>query len=256
MREEQILINGLKTNYKIAGSGPAILILHGWNSFSERWQNVQELLAKAGYAVIVPDLPGFGKSGAPETAWDLNNYVKWLNDFSESCPELTGGFFLLGHSFGGRIAIKFSVKYPQKFKKLILCASAGIKHKKNLPYLLVSFIARIGNYFSFFPFFSFFRKVFYKFIVRKKDYLVAQGIIKDIFKKAIEEDLTPYLSFVNVPTLIIWGKKDQDTPLKDAYLMKKLIPRSDLEILPEAGHRLNIEVPEKLSEIIIRLIKS
>ena len=68
-REVHITINGLKVYYQIAGSGPALLILHGWGSKSDRWTKVSELLSNQGFSVIVPDLPGFGKSEQPKSSF-------------------------------------------------------------------------------------------------------------------------------------------------------------------------------------------
>ena len=97
--EEKILIKGLETNFKIIGEGkpysqtpfetgrPAesgdgpLLILHGWGSNSERWQKVGELLAKNGIKVIIPDLPGFGKSQKPSRAWGLDDYCEFAGEF-------------------------------------------------------------------------------------------------------------------------------------------------------------------------------
>ena len=130
MKEKKILINGLKTNYKIAGLGPAILILHGWGGGSNSYIPVQKFLAGAGYKVIVPDLPGFGKSEPPLSAWGVSDYVEWVNEFVNN--QGLEKFFLLAHSFGGRVAIKFAVKHPEKILNLILYEAAGIKHKKTI----------------------------------------------------------------------------------------------------------------------------
>ncbi len=65
MEEKELLINNLRANYKIAGQGPAILILHGWGGSSDSWLKVQEILANQGYRVVGPDFAGFGKSKSP-----------------------------------------------------------------------------------------------------------------------------------------------------------------------------------------------
>ena len=78
MHEEKILIDGLKINYKIAGQGPAILILHGWGGSSDSWISVQEILAKEGFKIIVPDFPGFGKSETPFEPWGVREYSNFV----------------------------------------------------------------------------------------------------------------------------------------------------------------------------------
>lgn len=117
MIERQITVNDLKINYKIFGQGKPFLILHGWGSNSDRWQKVADILSQK-LLVIVPDLPGFGKSQKPSTALSIDGYVEWVKEFSEKVPELGNDFYLLGHSFGGALAAKFAIKHNQKIKKL------------------------------------------------------------------------------------------------------------------------------------------
>ena len=198
-----------------------ILILHGWGVGAKNWKLVKELLENQGYKVFVPDLPGFGGSSPPPQVWTIDDYVNWVKEFSEK--QNLSRFFLLGYSFGGRISIKFALKYPEKLLGLILVSCAGIKHNKTFKQLVISKIAKWGNKFSFCPFYCFFRKIFYRLIIRKSDYFGLKGSIKETFKRVIEEDLTPYLSQIKVSTLIVWGKEDRITPLKDAYLIKEKI---------------------------------
>ena len=77
-----------------------------------------------------------------------------------------------------------------------------------------------------------------------------QGIMRDVFKKLITQDLTAKFSKIQVPTLIIWGDKDVMTPVQDAYLMQELIPNSKLEIIEGGKHPLNFQFPGKLVELI------
>ncbi|MBU2578852.1 alpha/beta hydrolase [Patescibacteria group bacterium] len=230
-----------------------ILILHGWAGNSGSWKQVREILENNGYNVIVPDLPGFGDAPLPTKSWSVSDYADFIFRFIQ--PHNLDKFYLLGHSFGGRIAIKFSVKYPEKLKTLILVSSAGIKPKKTLWQKALFIVAKIGRRFSFLPGHSFLQKIFYKFIVRKKDYLKTKGVMRETFKKVIGEDLIPYLSQISTPCLLIWGEKDKMTPLSDAYLMKKKIQNSKLEIVPGAGHSIHLESPEKLVEKILKFIR-
>jgi pimeloyl-ACP methyl ester carboxylesterase len=229
-----------------------IIILHGWGSSKEKWQEVKENLEKQGLKVVVPDLPGFKKETELKKPWNLDNYIDWFKNFSS---EISEPFFLLGHSFGGRIGIKFAAQHPEKLKGLILVSSAGIKHKRTFKQNLFFQITKIGNKFSFLPFFNLFRKAFYKFIVREKDYIHTQGFLKDTFKKIITEDLTGYLEKIKTFTLIIWGEKDKMTPLSDAHLMNKKITNSKLEVLKNIGHSPHRETPKILVEKIINFIK-
>ena len=92
----EIEINGVKTNYQVFGEGKPFLILHGWGSNSDRWIPVAEQISKKGFKVIVPDLPGFGKSGALSMPWNTNKYISWLEQFVKELGLKE--FYLLGHS--------------------------------------------------------------------------------------------------------------------------------------------------------------
>ncbi|MGB2761971.1 MAG: alpha/beta hydrolase [Minisyncoccales bacterium] len=268
-----------------------LVILHGWGSSKEKWQSVKQAILKhyedspRSVRVVVPDLPGFKKETALKEIWDLDDYIKWLENFisensKTSCPEdvrlrpsaelgrmpsveaLAEGFYLLGHSFGGRMAIKFAVKHSEKLKGLILVSAAGIQHKQNKLYLTFLAIARFVKWiFLRIPvlrnFFPFFRKIFYKYILRKTDYIEAEKLpyLKETFKNVVQEDLTKYLSEVKTNTLIIWGERDKITSLEDAYLMNEKIKNSKLEILKGVGHALHLEDPEVLTQKIMNFIK-
>ena len=257
MREEKISINGLEINFKIAGEGEPLLILHGWGGSSGSWIRVQEILSKNGFKVICPDFPGFGKSKTPLYPWSVTDYANWLAEFANS--QKLEKFFIIAHSFGGRVAIRFATLYPEKIKSLILCASAGIKPKPGLKTRLIYRLAKIGNA-IFTPkhlvrFRDGARNLFYVFL-RHHDYAKAQGIMKETIKKVLDEDLLDDLPKIKTKTLIIWGSADRLVPVKYAHIFQEKIENSKLEILANIGHSPHLEVPEKLSEIIVQFIKS
>ena len=161
-----------------------LIILHGWQSSQERWRNVKNAIEKDGIEVIVPDLPGFKEGTALSRVWNLDDYVGWFKNFSSN----RGNFFLLGHSFGGRMAIKFVAQYPERISGLILCSAAGIRPKRIRRYFLIMIGVKIGKRFSFLPFYSRLRKFFYRFVIRKQDYLKVSGIMKETFIKIIDEE--------------------------------------------------------------------
>lgn len=229
----------------------SILILHGWGSRAENWAHVKELLEVQGHKVFVPDLPGFGQEPAPATAWNIDNYVEWVRKYVKknlvTSGELVEPFFLLGHSFGGSVAAKYALRYPEKVEKLFLAASAGVRKKT----VKKDFFRKISPLFRGF---SLLKKIFYRFFV-KSDYQQTSGVMREIYLKIIAEDISDVFSKISVPTVIIWGEKDNTTPISDAYFMNKEIKNSKLEILPGIGHRIRAEAPELLVEKIIKYIK-
>lgn len=256
IKEQETFINDLKINFKIAGEGEPLLILHGWAGSSSSWTEVQKILAKEGFKVIIPDLPGFGKSITPPMPWGVGDYAGFVLDSIKKMSLRKVN--LMGHSFGGRIAIKFTTKYPEKLKKLILCASAGIKHDLTFSQKIVFNLSRIGNFLFSKQLLRRFkdvaRNIFYSFL-RKKDYTKVKGVMRETFKKVVAEDLKPELSKIKTRTLLIWGERDKTVPLADAYLMQEELSQSTLRIIPNASHTPNLESPEKLANIISNFLK-
>ncbi len=262
MEENKILVKNLKINYKTFGGGnpPSpeafarqrpFLILHGWGSKSERWEKVANLLAEKNLFVVVPDLPGFGKSQEPETAWNLDNYVEFVKEFTEKVPELNNNFYLLGHSFGGAISAKFSIMHAQQVEKLFL-AAAACHREKTVTKNSLSRASKMVKVFSFVPGYVLFRKAVYKYILRKSDYAYVSGVIKETYLKVIAEDLSQKLLFIKVPTVILWGDSDDLTPVEDAYYMNKKIDGSKLFVFEGVGHNLDRhEHPKLMGEKII-----
>lgn len=252
MSEEEIYINGLKINYRIAGLGPAVLILHGWGKGSDSWIEVQKLLTEKGYKVICPDLPGFGKSQKPPQPWGLDNYCDFIEKFIFVLN--LEKFYLLGHSFGGALAVKCCLKFPQKIEKLFLIAAACFR-RRNFKKRLFFLIAKIFKIFSFLPFYQQIRKSFYKFIVKESDYPYTEGIMRDSYLKIIKEDLENVLEKIQVPVIIIWGEKDKIKKLKEAQRISKEIKNSKLKILENVGHNPHSETPQKLAETITHFLR-
>ncbi|PIS17268.1 MAG: hypothetical protein COT59_01545 [Candidatus Nealsonbacteria bacterium CG09_land_8_20_14_0_10_42_14] len=230
-----------------------ILILHGWGwpVSVPQWVRVKELLEKQGYKVLVPDLPGFGENPSPIKPWIISDYVEWVKDFFEK--NNLSQVFLLGHSFGGSVAVKFSVKYPERVRKLILVDSAGIR-KKRLKKEIQKAVAHFLNRFSFLPFYKFARKIAYRTLFKTSDYLLAEGVMKETYLNVIKEDISEIFSQIAVPTLLIWGEKDGITPLRHANFIKNQIAGAELEIIPNVRHNPQKEAPEILAEKIVRFI--
>jgi len=234
-----------------------LIILHGWQSSKEKWGKVKELLEKEEggskeIEVIAPDLPGFKAETTLERAWDLDDYVVWLEQFVAGREK----FFLLGHSFGGRVAIKFAVKHSYRLSGLILVSAAGIKKEPTLIRKLMEKGSMLVRKMKFEEtpilknIWGVFKKFFYQFILGKTDYLMASGFLKKTIKNILKEDLSSILEKIEVPTCLIWGEEDKITPLEDAYLMKKKIKLSQLKIMKKVGHTPHLEEPEGLVKLI------
>ena len=247
MEEKFLQVNNLKIFIRIAGQGDPFLILHGWGRGLISWIDVQDELSKY-FKVFVLDLPGFGKSDLPPKAWNMDDYVSFILSFAKKIG--INNFYLLGHSFGGSLAIKLSAQNQGNIKKLILVDSAGKRQGKNFFKKALSRTTSLIKIFSFLPGYSFFRRCFYKFILRSTDYVNASGIMKEVFKNVVSEDLSDTWQNIAIPTLIIWGRRDNITPIADAYLMNKEITNSQLKIF-DCGHGVHYEKPKEFIKAIL-----
>lgn len=244
-----LTIDQTKVYFNSFGQGKNLLLLHGWGCDRKIWTPFLPYLS-SDLKVIVLDLPGFGRSSFPEKPWTLSDYAHFLKRFLKEL-DLTR-VTLLGHSFGGRIAIKFASSHPKLLHKLILVATAGIKPKKSILGWTCLLAAKTGKILFKIPPFSFFsqnfRSLFYK-TIKRTDYLEAEKL-RETFLKVIDEDLTPLLGKIRSPTLIIWGEKDQEVPLKFAKMLTQKIPHSRLCILKSCGHFPFLEKPKELAKAI------
>jgi len=249
IKEQKIKVNGLDIYYKIIGEGKPFLILHGWSSKSDKWEEVAKILGQKGFKVVIPDLPGFGKSDMPEIPWNLDNYVNFIEEFTKIIN--LEKFILAGHSFSGGISIKYTIKHSEDVEKLFLLAPACIR-RDSFKKRFFRMFSKLFKVYSFIPGYKLLRKAFYKFIVRKSDYQYTDGIMKETYLKIINEDLSVILDKVITRTIIIWGDKDDVVPLEQGKEINSKIPGSKLVIIPRADHKLEIKTPEALASNILQ----
>jgi len=248
--------NFAKKNPRLKREVNPLLILHGWGSNSGRWQKVTEILKKKGIEVMVLDLPGFGITPSPDKPWIRNDYIDWV--FQKIKEKKWNKFNLLGHSFGGGLAVKITVNFPQEIDKLILCTPAIIKRKRLKTYLFY-LVAQFGRKIFSLPglrkLYPQARRLIY-FLSGTRDYYVADGVMKETMKNLGSEDLEELLEKIKKPTLVIWGKKDDVLPLEDAYRIQEKIKNSEVKIIPRAKHSPHREVPQELAEYISQFLLS
>jgi pimeloyl-ACP methyl ester carboxylesterase len=238
----------------------SILILHGWGSKSSNWSTVKKLLEKGGFEVYVPDLPGFGDNPVPDKPWSVSDYAEWVEDFCRR--NGLARFSLIGHSFGGGVALRFAADHGEMVQGLVLVNPAVVRVKNSKCYLGLA-AAKTGNLILSVPLLSrlkpFLRKVLYRFLgtrdYRRLDF-DKTNVMKETFKKVVSEDLSRYLPAVQVRTLVVWGEKDKLTPLSQGYSVNGRLPYSRMEIIKGGKHAINLEAPDVLAEKILNFIKS
>ncbi len=247
-----ITIDGQEIVYTSAGSGEAVVFLHGWGSNRKLFDPLINAAA-AKYTAIAPDLPGFGDSAEPKEPWDVGRYADLVIAFLRALGIKKA--VLIGHSFGGRIIFKLFEKgnLPFEIDKIILIDSAGVKPEKTLEQKIKQRIYKISRgVLASKPVAALFPDALEN--LRKKngsaDYNAASPVMRRCLVLAVNEDLTHIFPSVNVPSLLIWGDRDDATPLSDAKLMEEKIPDAGLVICEGAGHYSFLEQPGKCRRVI------
>ena len=230
-----IEIDGLKIYYESKGEGAFVVLLHGWGGQASSFKPVFDFLIKS-HRVYVLDFPGFGRSDMPPHTWGTFDYASFISKF---CAKLgITKTRIIGHSFGGRIAIVLAANFPKTVDKLILVNSAGIRLKRTVKYYTFITIAKMGKILLSAPIFGKYgeqiKDALYNY-VGSEDYRNA-GELRDVLVKVVNEDLRHLLSKIEVPTLLVWGEKDKKTPISHARIMEEEIKNARLVILKNAGH--------------------
>lgn len=226
-----------------------IFILHGWTYSISPWQPFIKLLSRRGFTLKLLRVPGLT---APLTqAWTLTDYVNWLAQTLAAEPQPV---VLLGHSNGGRIALAFTAQFPRKVSRLILIDTAGIYHQPLLlqfKRFIFGLFARIGKQLTSSPIL---RRLLYR-LAGETDYYQANSIMRQTMIN-LSVDLTPILSRITLPTLIIWGGQDQTTPLSHGQTMHHLIKNSTLHTVAAARHSPQFTHPKVVVQSIKQFLQS
>ena len=118
-------VQGRPAAYSVAGEGMPVLLLHGWALAHHTYRGVIETVAAQGCRVIAPALPGFGGTGGlPGSSFSISGYAKWVNDFL-GVLEVTEPAVVMGHSFGGGVAVRFTFEHRAKVRSLVLVNAVG-----------------------------------------------------------------------------------------------------------------------------------
>ncbi|NLL38368.1 MAG: alpha/beta hydrolase [Clostridiales bacterium] len=245
-------IDGIPVYYSDEGAGDCVLILEGWGTNLSLYAGISKHLSKS-HRVITPDLPGFGRTPPPERAWEVKDYVQFIESFSVALGIERA--ILIGHSHGGRVAIRMAADENVRLRvpKIVLIDSAGIVHKKTPKQKLRLYTYKMGKkVLSSPPVKKLFPDVLEGLRKRmgSEDYRNAVPVMRQTLVNVISEDLREYMPKIKQPTLLIWGDRDTATPIEDAYIMEKLIPDSGLVTIKGAGHYSYLEQPVLVGRVL------
>lgn len=219
-----------------------LYIIHGWTYTVEPWKHTIAILRENGISVKMLHVPGLTEPSKKE--FTIEDYVKWAD------REIPDGAIALGHSNGGRILLNLCANKPGKLKYLILLDAAGV-YEPSVKKKLVEKVAKIGKPLKKIPVVD---KAFHK-ITGSTDYSRAPENMKKTLANMLESDKSLDFSKVEVPTFILWGKKDTVTPPRQATTMYEKLPKSELKFYANWTHAPYISDAEGLARALTNLVK-
>lgn len=219
-----------------------LYIIHGWTYDISRWDKTIELVEKAGIKIHMLKVPGL--TSPSKEIWNIDKYTDWAD---QNIPD---GAVALGHSNGGRILLNLCSNKPNKLHHLILLDSAGI-YEKSIKRDITNTLAKIGKPLKKIKFID---KVFHK-ITGSTDYEHAPENMKRTMENLLNSDKNLQLEKVTTSTTILWGKRDNITPTRQANIMNEKLPNSTLEFFENWPHSAYISYPEELASAIIKTLK-
>lgn len=217
----KIKVKNVLVNYIQYGEGKDILLLHGWGQNIEMMKMLGDNFSDR-FRITILDFPGFGFSEEPSESWNIKDYADMLEEFINKLDIKKP--IIMGHSFGGRVAIRYSADHV--VEKIVLFGSPCVREDTELP-LNVKILKgikklpgmdKIGE--------------FAKNFIGSRDYKAASPIMRQTLVNVVNEDLSKYAKEIDCPTLLIWGENDDEAPVSDAKILESIMVDAALIVLP------------------------
>ena len=272
-----VQLHGHDVGFRIGGSGPVVVLLHGLTGSSTTWREVMPRLAE-NYTVIAPDLLGHGESAKPRGDYSLGAFASGIRDLlvALGVEQAT----IVGHSLGGGVAMQLAYQFPQRCERLVLVSSGGLGREVSmllravslpgselvLPVLLTPVVRRalaawgsvlgagglhMGTVSA-----EVWRS--YAALTRRRNqraFIHTVRSVIDVSGQRVSAQDRLYLAG-EIPTLIVWGARDRIIPVDHAYAAHEHIPHSRLEVVPDAGHFVPFERPDAFYDALVSFMET
>lgn len=252
----QVKIQDWNIYYEIMGEGNPVILLHGWLANIDTMRPIANSLSQ-NFKVYLVDIVGFGKSDLPEHPLNTDDFGDFLAEFVNKL-EIKNPI-LIGHSNGGRMIINAVGRGLVEPKKVVLIDSAGIVPKRKPQYYIKVGIFKAGKtILNKLPDVGGIKKFKEKLFnnVGSADYKASAPVLRETMKKILNEDVSPLLPNIKVPTLLIWGTNDTSTPISDAKKMESLIPDCGLVEYKGSGHFSYLENIQNCNAVLNEFFKN
>lgn len=229
----------------VSGEGrPSVLALHGWGRSSEDFAATLR-----GLEGVALDLPGFGSTPPPPEVWGAADYAAAV---ASMLPEMDTPIVVLGHSFGGRVAVHLAAARPEAVAGLVLTGAPLIRRpgaaaRRPAP------VYRAGR--------ALYRRRLLPEAgmeaLRRRygsaDYLAATGVMRGVHVTVVNETYEPQLRAIGAPVELVWGDDDAEVPVAVAEEALRLLDRAALTVVPGAGHLTPRTAPDALRAAVLRV---
>ena len=270
-------LHGHRVIYRVAGTGPPVVLIHGMVNSSRHWKGVAELLA-ADYTVIAPDLLGHGDSAKPEGDYSLGAHAAGIRDLLAALRVDRAS--VVGHSLGGGVAMQFFYQFPERCERLILVSSGGLGRDVSLPIRLAAvpgagavltlaahprLVAAIDALGSALRPIAAPAAALLRAIARtlrsleepaaRRAFLQTLRSVIGIRGQRVSARDRLYLAAA-LPTLIVWGEHDRTIPLEHGREAHAAIAGSRFETIPGSAHFPNLERPDALAGLLREFLQT
>ena len=250
---------GYRIHYYVMGpeAGPPVVLVHGLGARAEDWQNLAPYLARAGYRVYLPDLPGYGQSEKPaDFSYSISDEAAVVVGFLDALG--LHQVDLGGWSMGGWIVQRVAAAQPARVRKLLLFDSAGIYDRPmwdtrlftpttpaeldQLDALLMPNPPRVPDFVA-------------SDILRhskRNAWVIRRALASMLTGRDTTDGLLPKLT---MPVLIVWGAEDRITPISQGEKMHSLIPQSQLEVILGCGHLAPSQCVAQVGPEVVEFVK-
>ncbi len=250
-----IKVKNLNIEYNDHGSGTPVLLMHGWGSSFDVYKGLISANCDR-CRMVALNFPGCGQSEVMPEPWRLDDYCDLILEFINAVGLENP--VLVGHSHGGRVALRLASAGMLNPPKIVLLDSAGLIPKKSFKQKLRAKSFKVIKRTLTLPII----KNYSEELLNKArahygsaDYNAAPKVLRDTLVSLVNTDLRGDLPNIKCPTLLIWGENDTATPLSDAKIIESLIPDAGLCVIKGTGHYSFCERPYEAQAIFRSFVK-
>jgi pimeloyl-ACP methyl ester carboxylesterase len=233
------------------GTGvPTVLALHGWQRTHHDFSPVfGDPGPGDGLSAVGLDLFGFGATPPPPEPWGTPEYAHHLLPLFEEPGVLAGRVTVVGHSFGGRVAVRLFGLVPDRIERIILTGvplldREGRSTRPAVSYRLARRLRRMGLLGEA-------RLEAMRNKHGSADYRAAQGVMRGVLVRLLAEQYGDDIAAIRCPVDLVWGQADTEVPVEVAARAQPMFPQARLVTLPGVGHLTPTEAPAQLREVIL-----